>query len=65
MKKTQRVIKLLPATLDELAALMQSDKHVINATLNNLRLTGRVKRSDRYGMRAYKTGRKPALWVRT
>lgn len=65
MTKTQQVIKLLPATLGELASLMQTDKHVINSTLDNLRILGRVRRSDRYGMRDGKRGRKPALWVRT
>jgi len=62
---TQRVLQTLPATLGEVASILRRDKHRINALLDWLRRQGSVKRSDRYGMRDGKRGRKPAIWVRT
>ena len=64
MTRTQFILKNLPATLGELAALCETDKHSINGILNWLSLKGRVKRSNRYGMRDGVRGPRPALWVR-
>ena len=65
MTLTQQLLNTLPATLGEIAAMLRADKHQINALLDQQRLRGLVKRSDRYGMRDGARGRKPAIWVRT
>ena len=64
MTLTKRLLNTLPATLGEIASILGHEKHRVNAILYWQKLRGRVKRSNRYGMRDGTRGRKPALWVR-
>lgn len=64
MTRTQRVMRALPATVCELAALEDVSVKRINALLCHLRNGGNVRRTDRRGFRYGRRGRAPSIWER-
>ena len=60
-----RILKSLPATVCELAAIEGVDVRTMNSRLCYLRGRGKVKRTNLQGTRYGLRGPKPALWEKT
>ena len=62
MARTDRILKALPATATELAAIEQTSVKNIHATLCYLRGLGLAHKTDRHGERHQVRGPRPFLW---
>ena len=62
MSLRQDVLKALPATASEIAALTGSTVRVVNATLCHWKEMGKVRLTDRYGERIGRRGKLPRVW---
>lgn len=60
-----KILELLPATYNEIAAITGKSKHVVNAGLQRLKRMGLVKMSDKFIRDPESSRGKPsAIWVR-
>jgi len=63
VSQRQRILRALPATVCELAALEETTVRLINAQLCRLRSEGLAVRTKSRGMRYGKRGPCPAFWM--
>ena len=60
----RRILQMLPATSNELASEENTTVKTVVRVLCYLRKQGRVRRTDRHGIRYGRAGRYPSMWER-
>jgi predicted transcriptional regulator len=60
--KCEQLMNSLPATMDELVAVLESKRHRVNALLQFLKKQGKVRKTDNKVSVEGKKGRKGSIW---